>query len=263
MKIGIIGYGYVGRAVANAHSNDTLIVRDPLLSESAELTDFVNCDAIFVSVPSPRMDDGRCDSSILENVLKELLFVVINKQIPIICKTTATPEVYDRLLKQYPNIVHCPEFLTAKRAYTDYAMSRYFIFGGNSEWCEKAKDIVSLGKVQAESYIITDIKTASLFKYMMNCYLATKVTFMNDFYNLANGIGADWKTMTDIIYHDPRIGNTHLSVPGDHGEFGWGGACFPKDVSAIIEYALDENIDFELMDRVESINKKHTNKQHD
>ena len=102
MKVGIIGLGYVGGAIAWAHQPQTVIMRDPKLKDSAELSDFVDCDVIYVCVPSPSTEDGHCDSSILESTLKELLFVLINKQIPIICKTTAPPSVYARLQKEYP-----------------------------------------------------------------------------------------------------------------------------------------------------------------
>jgi UDP-glucose 6-dehydrogenase len=60
-----------------------------------------------------------------------------------------------------------------------------------------------------------------------------------------------------LAARDSRIGISHMSVPGENGEYGWGGACFPKDVAAIITEAIDNNLDFELLQRVEIINKKH------
>ena len=93
MKIGIIGFGFVGHAIGWAHRTDDLVIRDPKLQDSADISEFTGCDAIFVCVPTPSTEDGHCDSSILEQTLKELLFVVINKQIPIICKSTAPPSV--------------------------------------------------------------------------------------------------------------------------------------------------------------------------
>jgi UDPglucose 6-dehydrogenase len=101
------------------------------------------------------------------------------------------------------------------------------------------------------------IKVAALYKYMMNSYLAMKVTFMNDFKALADAEGIEFKDLKYLANHDDRIGYTHMDVPGPDGEYGWGGGCFPKDVSAIIMEAIDKNVDFELMDRVETINRKH------
>ena len=262
MRIGIIGFGYVGGAIAWAHRDQDIIIRDPKLKASADLNKFVDCDAVFVCVPSPCVDstleNGKCDTSILEQTLKELLFVLINKQIPIICKTTAPPSVYARLQKEYPNIVHCPEFLTAANNLTDYMNTEYFVLGGQYDWCVRAREIIHLGvSVTHDRFIITDIKTAALYKYMMNSYLATKVTFMNDFKLLADAEGIDWNDVKTLITYEDRIGKSHMDVPGPDGQFGWGGACFPKDIAAIIEESIELGLDFELMQRVESINKKH------
>jgi len=111
-----------------------------------------------------------------------------------------------------------------------------------------------------DQFTIVDIKTASLYKYMMNCYLATKVTFMNDFKMLADAEGVTWDNLKYLSKADNRIGNTHMDVPGPDAQYGWGGGCFPKDVAAIIMEAIDKNVDFELLDRVETINKKHRRK---
>jgi len=262
MRIGIIGMGYVGGAIVWAHQSMDMIIRDPKLESSASLDQFNTCDAIYVCVPSPCVDptleDGRCDSSILEQTLKELLFVLINKQIPIICKTTAPPSVYERLQKEYPNIVYAPEFLTAANNLMDYVNTEHVIIGGEYEWCVKARKIIQLGLPLAyEKFTIVDIKTAALFKYMMNSYLATKITFMNDFKQLADASGVAWDDMKWLAARDSRIGISHMSVPGENGEYGWGGGCFPKDVAAIITEAIDNNLDFELLQRVETINKKH------
>jgi len=261
MKIGIIGHGYVGQAIASAHSHHDLVIRDPRLPNSADLHEFLDCDGIFVCVPSPSTEDGSCDSSILEQVLKDLLFVHINRQIPIICKTTAPPSTYSKLLDRYPNIVHCPEFLTAKDHIRDYENSDFFILGGHDPWCIRAREIIREGVPRvSEKFLFTDIKSAAFYKYMTNCYLAMKVTFMNDFKDLADAENIDWKKIKDLSVFDDRIGYTHMDVPGPDGKYGWGGACFPKDVSAIIMEALDKNLDFELMQRVETLNKKHRSK---
>lgn len=258
MKIGIIGFGFVGHAIGWAHRSDDLIVRDPKLKDSADISKFIDCDAIFVCVPTPSTEDGHCDSSILEQTLKELLFVVINKQIPIICKSTAPPSVYERLQKEYPNIVYCPEFLTAANATTDYANADSCVLGGDYDWCVKAREVIRHGRPMVqEKFTIVPIKVAALHKYLMNSYLATRVTFMNDFKKLADAEGVEWKDLTYLAKHDGRIGYSHLEVPGPDGQYGWGGACFPKDVAAIQMEALDLNTELELLGRVEDINKKH------
>lgn len=262
MKIGIIGFGYVGSAIAWAHRKHELVIVDPKLPDTAKMSDLLFCDGIFVCVPSPPIDpsleSGVCDTSILEDVLKELMFINITKPLPIICKTTAPPSVYQRLQTQYPNIVYCPEFLTARNHMADYLNSEYQIIGGHTEWCERAYAIIIDGLPKLNDRVVyTDIKSAALYKYMMNSYLATKVTFMNDFKQLADAEGVHWDELITLTTYDKRIGQTHMDVPGPDGEYGWGGACFPKDVAAICEEAISLGLDFELMQRVETINKKH------
>jgi len=258
MKIGIIGFGFVGQAIGWAHRHDDLVIRDPKRKDSAEITEFVGCDAIFVCVPTPSTDDGRCDSSILEQTLKELLFIVINNQLPIICKSTAPPSVYARLQKQYPNIVHCPEFLTAANATIDYANADSCILGGDYEWAVKARTVIQHGRPMVhEKFTIVPIKVAALHKYLMNSYLAARVSFMNDFKKLADAVEVEWDDLAYLAKHDGRIGYSHLDVPGPDGQYGWGGACFPKDVAAIQMEAIDLRIDLELLGRIEDINKKH------
>jgi UDPglucose 6-dehydrogenase len=257
MKIGIIGYGFVGQAIARAHRKDQLIIKDPNLESSADYPDLINCDAVYICLPSPSTKDGHCDTSVLEQTLKDLSFILINNVIPIISKTTAPPSAYKYLQEQYSNLVHCPEFLTAANNIRDYLNSNYFVLGGDIEWCIKAREIIrSSVPLIDDKFLITDIKTAALYKYMMNCYLATKVTFMNDFKNLANAEGIVWNSLKSLSTFDDRIGKTHMDVPGPDGKYGWGGACFPKDVSAIIKEASDIGVDFELIYRVESINKR-------
>ena len=258
MRIGIIGFGYVGSAVAWAHQKAKVIIRDPKLSDSAELDQFTTCDAIYVCVPSPSTSDGHCDTTILEETLKELFFALADNPIPVICKTTAPPRVYAELQVQYPSIVHVPEFLTARDSSQDYLNTSYVVLGGEYNWACKARTAIqSVNNLTNDKFSIVPIQTAALYKYMMNAYMATKVTFMNEFYHLAQAENVDFVDLTKLSVWDDRIGYTHMSVPGPDGQFGWGGGCFPKDVAAIIEEGHDVGITLELLGRVEEINKKH------
>ena len=82
-----------------------------------------------------------------------------------------------------------------------------------------------------------------MIKYMNNCYFATKVSFMNEMYQIADACGVDWGMAVDGFIRDGRIGHSHMSVPGPDGKFGFGGSCFPKDIQAMINFAesLDVN----------------------
>ena len=90
---------------------------------------------------------------------------------------------------------------------------------------------------------------ASLVKYTINSFLATKVIFFNEIFNLFNQINSNesWDIFTSIISKDERIGDSHMMVPGHDGRFGFGGACFPKDTSALISYADSLDVDLSLI----------------
>jgi UDPglucose 6-dehydrogenase len=83
---------------------------------------------------------------------------------------------------------------------------------------------------------------------------------MNEFKMLADRVNVHWDSITHLSVLDGRIGTTHMNVPGPDGKLGWGGGCFPKDVAAIINEAIDADLDFEFMQRVETINNNHRNK---
>lgn len=254
MKIGILGLGYVGSAVAWTHRHHEVVARDPKLGDkSASLDEIKTCDAIYVCVPTPMLEDGHCDDSFVKSVLAEL--ADYNKII--ICKSTVPPGVYAYLESKYSNIVHAPEFLTAANATADYESATWVLVGGTPENVEKAIEIIATSTIAATHYHRTNITTASLFKYLANSFMATKVTFMNEFYQLAQHFDVSWADVKEIAKNDTRLGNTHWDVPGPDGNFGFGGACFPKDVAAICEQAIDVGMSLELLERVETINKRH------
>lgn len=256
MKIGIIGLGFVGSAVAYAHRHHELVIRDPKLNlESATLDEIHVCDAVYVCVPSPKAANGSCDTSCVESVLKELK----NYTSVIICKSTVPPSVYVQLQQQYTNIVHSPEFLTAANAVNDYISAEWILVGGNEPWSQRAIEVIKSSDVAAENYITTNIQTAALFKYLANSFLATKVTFMNDFYHLAKSLGVDWQDITRIGVLDSRLGTSHWAVPGPDGQFGYGGACFPKDVDAIIKQAEQLDVDLHVLTATNLTNSKYRN----
>lgn len=236
--IGIIGLGFVGGAIKEAFDwGESAIIIDPFKGFNATYQELKEkTDGVFVCVPSPMRDDGTCDTSFLEEVLQELKKV--DYQGVIISKCTAPPNVYEQLGKQFPNLVHAPEFLTAANANRDYANGTFAIIGGRVQaYLREAERIIRLTQRNLEHVRYCTIGEASLAKYAINSFLATKVTFMNELWGIAVAGGLDYNTVANLVSLDSRIGKSHMQVPGPDGAFGFGGACFPKDTAALLKYA--------------------------
>lgn len=238
-KIAIVGMGFVGGAIHNSlidNKNVELLAIDPMKGWNATYDDVKNFDAVFVCVPSPQSADGTADTSILESVLDQLSQVNFNGVI--ISKVTAPPNVYQRLQESYINLVHAPEFLTAANANDDYLHGSFAIIGGSTTaYRNEAERIIRTSQTGIHSVVHCSIGEASLAKYTINSFLATKVIFMNEMAKIATSGGMDWQKVASAIRQDSRIGHSHLQVPGPDGQYGFGGMCFPKDTSALLKYA--------------------------
>lgn len=243
--IGIIGAGFVGNAILQNYSRleQVISIRDPAKGYNASYDELKECDGIFICVPSPSNPDGSCDSSILEDVLSNFK----DYDGVLISKVTATPDVYEKLQKEYKNLVYVPEFLTAANSVQDYADENWVIIGGNvMAYQREAKRLISQSKKELTAEFCS-IGEAALVKYAINSFLATKVVFMNEFANIANTKGYDWNKISHLINLDKRIGISHMRVPGPDGYYGFGGMCFPKDTSAILHYANKIDCDLNVL----------------
>jgi len=252
-KIGIVGLGFVGGAIKNAFEEfgffDTnLVCVDPFKGLPATIEDLKECDGVFVCVPTPQDDDGTCDTKPLEEVLSALK--AIDYHGVIISKCTAPPDVYERLNEQYPNLVHAPEFLTAANANRDYLNGTFCIIGGKvGAYMREAERLIRISQHSLkENVSFCSIGEASLAKYAINCFMATKVIFMNELQAMAVTSGLDFNKITSMVRMDSRIGNSHMQVPGPDGQFGFGGACFPKDTSALLKYAQSIGVSLNVLD---------------
>lgn len=254
-KLGIIGLGFVGEAIRQScdwASKLVCVDSDVRKGHVGTYEELMDCEGIFICVPSPMGKNGECDTSILESVLKKLE----DFRGVIISKVTAPPDVYQRLSKLYPNLVHSPEFLTAANAISDYANASWCIIGGEVRaYRHEAERVIRITQQNLKTVKFCSIGDAALAKYAINSFLATKVVFMNELYQLANKAGLNYDVIVNLIRQDERIGLSHMRVPGTDGSLGFGGYCFPKDTEALIKYA--EGIGSPL-NILESATKKNT-----
>lgn len=253
MKIGIIGLGFVGTAIKNAYdlANIEVVCKDPAKGYNCTIEEILDTTAIFICVPSPADSSGRCDTSILYSVLEE----IEDYSGIIISKVTAPPDVYQDILVKHPNLVHVPEFLTARFANDDYLNGEFIIIGGNSPFIDSVESIIKLGQKQIKKEHFCKIEEAALIKYSINSFLATKVIFMNQLYNLCKESNVDYNSMSKGMHLDNRLGNSHYEVPGPDGLYGYGGACFPKDTNALKFYSEQLNVDLTILQSAINFNK--------
>ena len=239
-KVGVIGNGFVGEAISFAFSSiSDIYIFDKDQSRSLNDIESVhNCDFVFVCVPTPMYEDGSQDLSYVESV-----FEMATERPLYILKSTVLPGTTERLSKQYPNlkIIFSPEFLTERTAKLDMLTQSRIILGGDSKLTKFGREIFNL-RFKNKNIIETDSITAELIKYMNNSFFATKVSIMNEFKLLSDKIGANWEDALNGFSSDGRVGDSHLNVPGHDGKLGYGGTCFPKDVSSLIHYAEINNI---------------------
>ena len=238
--IGIVGYGMVGRAVEHGFDKCSHIISDPAYGYT-DLNDVVqaNPEAIFVCVPTPT---DNTDYSILRGVLNDIK--QLNYQGIVVVKSTALP----RVLEDY-DIVYNPEFLSRATACSDFINPPFVLLGGSDEKTKKVAEIYSkYSQVNLKKIIYTDVKTAALTKYMTNSFYSTKITFMNQMYDVAKKENVNWENLTDILKQNPWIGPNHLQVPGHEGR-GFSGPCLPKDTEAMVK---EYNV--ELLKKVLDIN---------
>ena len=111
-------------------------------------------------------------------------------------------------------------------------------------------------KCKTNNYQFTDAISAALCKYTINSYLATKVIFFNENKDIfdKSETSEKWDNFTKLVSMDNRIGDSHMDVPGHDGRRGFGGACFPKDTSALLSYSQELKAEFKLLKNVININ---------
>lgn len=247
MKIGIIGFGYVGSAVAASYADEQVVVYDPKYPELSRPIDEIknHCSAIFVCVPTPSGTNG-CDTGILDKAIKTLRgYTGI-----VVIKSTAPPQWYASVeATSELRVAHIPEFLTQARAKYDYVNPHKIVVGCKSELRDDITRVLLASAVNFNRVNIEycSIAEASFFKYMANNFLAMKVIMNNEFAKLAGTIGLDWDRVSSIAKTDSRLGSTHWQVPGPDGNAGFGGACFPKDTEALSVIAQHADVDMSML----------------
>ena len=260
MNIGIIGQGFVGNAVHKKFKSFFKTFTFDIIKNLSNST-FENLvsksDVIFVCLPTPMHSNGSCDITIVRNTLKKLNN---NFKGIIINKSTVPPGITEEFNNEFKNlqIIFNPEFLTERNSIEDFNNQDRIILGGPRPSTTEVKHIYS--KVFPNAYVIkTGSRHAEMIKYFTNCFLASKVSFANEMHDLCNALDLDYDKVVEYASLDKRLGSSHWSVPGPDGDLGFGGHCFPKDLSAIINLSEKLGTVNNILKAVEKTNDKFRN----
>lgn len=259
IKIGIVGHGFVGKAVDFGFSvNIDKTIIDPLYDTDIKDLKEIDPEIIFVCVPTPMKKNGAIDCSIIVDVVEDITKNKINSIIVI--KSSVTPSILKQCENINPNnIVYNPEFLTERNANHDFVNPNILVIGGSEKNAKFLHEVYKKHSTCSDCPVFfTDAVTASLVKYSLNTFLASKVLFMNEIFKIYSSLNtsSSWEEFTEILKAEGRIGPSHLQVPGPDGKLGFGGACFPKDLSALINFAEEEGEILELLKSVRKINNE-------
>ena len=249
MKIAIIGNGYVGAAMEKLFP-DAVIYDEPKGIGSKD--DVNKCDISFVCVPTPEGEFGECDAHIVEDVISWLNTEVI------VLRSTVPVGFTDSMIGKYnKNIVFQPEYCgeTTAHPYVELSRRGWITLGGKQPYVEKVINAYQQVYSSEVKIKIVDSKTAELAKYMENCFLATKVIFCNEFYDLAEKMGISYSELRETWLMDERMGRSHTFVYPESR--GYGGKCLPKDVNALIVQAEGLGVDMSMLRILKEKNEKY------
>ena len=255
-NIGIIGQGFVGMAIKDGFSPYcNVYTYDKYIKDRSNcntLSDVVKSSStIFICVPTPMNQDGSCNTNIVGGVVSEINTICRNKNLKdriCVIKSTVQPGTTDFYNKEFTNIscVFNPEFLVEATAKEDFKNQSRIIIGGPRKNVSTIKNLYRTA-FRETPIVKTNAKIAESVKYFINCFLATKVSFSNEFKQMCDVIDVDYDKVVEYALYDKRLGESHWSVPGPDGDVGFGGSCFPKDINAIINFGAQKKVDMKVL----------------
>jgi UDPglucose 6-dehydrogenase len=214
--------------------------------------------AVFMAVGTPSGDDGNADlkylyaaADSLVPFITENLIVVLKSTVPVGTGVAMREYLSSKTDKVF-HVVNNPEFLKEGSAVQDFMKPERVVIGTDNDFAYGIMDeLYEPFNHQMKRMVRTSNLSAELIKYAGNCFLATKISFMNEIARLCDKTGADVNEVRQGIATDSRIGAQFL-YPGP----GYGGSCFPKDVKALIYKAKELGMDFKIVTSTEEVNKE-------
>ena len=252
MRIGLIGYGIVGKAAEKTFMNKYKVIKYDKYLESDTFEELLICDFIFIMVPTPFdcIENKTDDSAIVESLLKLNKARYMN---PVIIKSTVPPGSCDSYAANYKlEIIFNPEFLRESTTPDeDFASQNTVVIGtDNSVTFHTVKKMYESVLVPNAKYFQTSLIEAEMTKCAQNTMLASRVALANMIFDACRKYGIDYNIIREIAFDRFDVLGPHMvKVPGPDGKRGFGGKCLPKDIrsfstfyeSALLKEIIDYN----------------------
>lgn len=253
MNVAIIGLGIVGSAQARMFSKYVHVTYDPQFNDSYPADAIENCDFAVISVGTPSNPDG---SNNLNYVYQA--FGLLPVAMPVLIRSTINPGTVADLQSLHPNalICHAPEFMHEREggAWKESSHVPFLVLGGTPEARDFFRPKIQMvypGRIHECSSLESE-----LVKYTGNLYLAAKVTFVNEMANICKTYGVDWEKVRDGWIEDPRTTPAYTHYEGFPP--GFGGRCWPKDLSALIASCEEAGYKPEFLQAIQDANRRFT-----
>lgn len=251
-KVGIVGVGMVGGALRRyfeKRGDIELFLYDKgkKLGSPGEVN---KAEVIFITVPTP-FDEKR--NYFDDSYVREAISNIKGPKV-IVIKSTVLPGTTEKFQKEYPEnkFLFNPEFLTESTPDQDFSYPDRQIIGYTKQSYSIARDILHILPLAPFERILPATE-AEMVKYFGNTWLATKVVFANQIYDLCQKLGIDYNHIVEAAVADKRIGRTHFTV-WHQGKRGYAGKCLPKDMKAFIHFARAKGVELKLHEIVDEIN---------
>lgn len=251
-KVAIVGYGVVGKAMHELFPDALVYNGEKHPVGKSKYADVNKAQVAFVCVPTPTKIDGRCDISIVDDVVSKL------KTPLIIIRSTIEPGTTDKLKKKYnKHVVFCPEYVgeTTAHPLRDERNRQFLILGGERKDTNKAIEVFQM--VYNASVKIRQMTAieAEVAKYLENRHIAFTVAECNEAYDLCQALGVDYNNVREAVFQDdPRMSPYWTFVyPKNRG---FESKCIPKDIYAIASYARDNGTPMRITETILKENEK-------
>jgi len=237
MRIGVCGIGPVGDAISKCFTERYPVIQYDKYKHIGTFDELFDTDILFLALPTPFDAGTQCyNKYAIESTLERLTGYTGL----IIIKSTIEPGTTERYAGMFDlDIVHNPEFLSAKTAYTDFCQQTHIVIGHptkiNQDKLNKLNKFYSDEFPNAVISSCTSSESESV-KLFSNTFYALKVQFFTELYLLCQKADMDYDVIKDVMLKNGWINPQHTSVPGQDGNVSYGGMCFPKDTNALLSY---------------------------